>query len=135
MKKLNDCENPTQKQKLSKEFGINSDSLLTSVPFFSLRKHILYDPMRILLENVPKEIALFLRVTIREKKWFPRKQINLLVNFQFHRAVSTSDKPQQIEKDLNLVSSASASLETILHFPLANKAPGVQRPVYLFIFC
>lgn len=52
MKELNQCENPAQKQKLSKESGINSESVLASVPFFSLTKDVLYDPMHVLLEGV-----------------------------------------------------------------------------------
>lgn len=119
MKQLDQCENPAEKQKLSKESGINSESVLASIPFFSLTKDVLYDSMHVLLEGVvPKEIAFFLRIAIKEK-WLTRKQISKAIsNLQFHHAASSSDRPLLIERDLNLVSSASASLVFILHFPL-----------------
>nr|XP_054920828.1 uncharacterized protein LOC129381755 [Dermacentor andersoni] len=119
MEQLKESTCAAARSKLSKEFGINGESMLTSIPFFLLTKDILYDPMHVLLEGiVPKEIALFLKTAVKEKAWFSRKELNdALSTFSFHRAVSTSDQPRMFERDLT-VTSASASLVLILHLPL-----------------
>lgn len=127
---------PEEKKTLSREFGINGDSVLKQFPHFRLTKAVLYDPMHILLEGlVPKEITQFLNVAVKKKKWFSRKQLNnALKNFHFHSSVSRSNYPRPFETDLQVIASASTALILILHFPLIVH-PLLPAEAAMFVKC
>lgn len=134
LQQLEKAVNVKEREKLSKEFGLKSQSVLSKLPYFSITKDLLYDPMHIFLEGVvPKEINLFLKACVDEG-FFSRSKLNeLLLNFKFHPSISKSLYPRLFECNLQLNASSSACLNLILHFPLilkdcfSNKSPDILK--------
>jgi len=69
------CKTDFEKQQLQNQYEMKSDSFLVDrVPYFSVTKDLLYDPMHILFEGVcNREVTLFLKVCIHDKHVFTRK--------------------------------------------------------------
>ncbi|KAG8176633.1 hypothetical protein JTE90_028615 [Oedothorax gibbosus] len=120
--RLNNAANKADRENLSKEFGLNSRSVLFELNYFSLTKDLLYDPMHIFLEGVaPKETTLFLKSCITDG-YFTRKELNeLIANFKFHNSVSKSLYPRAFETNMQVTASSSACLNLILHLPFILK--------------
>lgn len=116
---LMNTNNGTERIELSASCGINGPSVLNLLTGFSLTLDLLFDPMHVLLEGIPKEISMFLHYHIQRRRSFSRRQLNdALANFKFDKAISSSDYPRQFDASLTLVSSASATAILMLHLPL-----------------
>lgn len=114
------CKTDFEKQQLQSQYEMKSDSFLVDrVPYFSITKDLLYDPMHILFEGVcNREVTLFLKVCIHDKHVFTRNHLNdRLINFKFHHSVPSSLYPNSFPADLQYTASASSCLNFMLHFP------------------
>ncbi|XP_071653421.1 uncharacterized protein [Temnothorax longispinosus] len=114
------CKTDLEKQQLQSQYEMKSNSFLVDrVPYFSMTKDLLYDPMHILFEGVcNREVTLFLNVCIHDKHVFTRKRLNdRLTAFRFHHSVDSSLYPNLFPADLQYTASASSCLNFMLHFP------------------
>lgn len=73
LNRIENAQNNSERESLSKEFGLNSHTILCKLSYFSLTKDLLYDPMHIFWKVLPqKKLHCFLnlaltRVISREK--------------------------------------------------------------------
>lgn len=119
-KQFKKCKTNLEKLQLQNQYQMKSDSFLVDrVPFFSVMKDLLYDPMHILFEGVcNREVTLFLKECIHKKNVFTRKHLNnRLTVFKFHHSVDKSLYPNPFPADLQYTASASSCLNFMLHFP------------------
>ncbi len=115
----------------SKEYGINGDSCLMTLPGFAITKCVLIDPMHVLLEGVfRQELPAMLRTFIVTRKYFTLDCLNRkIAQFEYDDS-ELNDKPQLLEaKHLERGSPMSQSaasmkvLATNLPFMIADDIP------------
>ena len=110
----------------SKQYGINRESILESIPNFSVVENLPHDIMHDLLEGViPHEIKALLMYFILECKYFTLKKLNeRLANYNYGYT-EASDKPTPISDIKSLRQSAAQMwlLATLLPFLIGDLVP------------
>ena len=115
----------------SKHYGINSDSILTNIPSFSLTQCILHDPMHILLEGIARvELKAMLNRFVYIDKFFSLKVLNELIDQYEYCEDEARDKPQIVDRDslkpggsFAQTASSMKVLITNLPYMIANFIP------------
>ena len=111
----------------SKEWGINSDTVLTCIPDFEVTKALLHDPMHDILEGVARyELPAMLSLFIVEKKLFTLLELNSRIqNFEYDVS-ERKDKPQLVDrKSLEPGSTLGQTAASMILLPylIADKVP------------
>jgi hypothetical protein len=101
----------------SKQWGINCDTVLSSIPGFEVTSSLLHDPMHDILEGVARyELRAMLHEFVNVKKYFTLAELNCrIVNFEYN-ALEARDKPQVLEaKALKRGSTLGQSAASMMH--------------------
>jgi hypothetical protein len=115
----------------SMRWGINSKSVLLQIAGFDVCKHVLFDPMHVLLEGLlPNELALLLYFCIEVKHFFTLKWLNAELGSFPYTYLQMRDKPEPIQKThyfnelkVKQTSGCMLVLCDVLPFILAKKVP------------
>jgi hypothetical protein len=84
---------------LSKEFGINSESLLLKINDFDVCKCLLQDPMHVFFEGICHlELKCLLEYSINKNKAFLAYLNDKIINFNYNKHDKT-DKPNEIDNN------------------------------------
>jgi hypothetical protein len=92
----------------SKEYGINSDSVLRPLPEFSVTDCLLFDPMHDILEGLfPAHLELLLKVHTVEMQLFSLREFN---DFMDEKALlPCRDKPNKIYENISIIGKQTSS--------------------------
>lgn len=104
----------------SKEWGVNENCILTSIPGFEVTKSLLHDPMHDILEGVARyELRAMLHLFV-VKKLFTLAKLNSRINNFEYTAGEAKDKSQALD---------SRSLEP--GSKLGQSAASIKNPMTL----
>lgn len=92
---------PSARQYWSKEYGINSRSLLMDLPFFHVTECLVHDIMHVLFEGIcPFELKLAFQKFVCDQKFFTINQLNGAISAYPYTHGWKRNKPAQIDKKL-----------------------------------
>ena len=130
-----------ERQRWSKELGVNSRSCLLDINGFNICEALPHDPMHVLLEGVvPMEMALLLYYCIEVKRFFSLRWLNSELDSFPYSYLEKKNKPEVILKshyfqDLKVkqTSAAMLTLCSILPFVVGKKIPINDSKCDLFL--
>jgi hypothetical protein len=122
VKYVEEGQSDIEKLQRSKEVGLKSASIFTTIENFSLTSDLMHDVMHVLLEGIiPKETTLFLKYLIKNGHTTRKKVNTAISSFKYCNTISKSDYIREFDVSLKTICKAKVAIIIITHLPYILK--------------